>query len=179
MVAAFFDRINTMDKMLGASTKLVHDYDEGNDSVYSLELQFIDFFGRDRKHIIVVSLPKALSIDIRSSFTAVSSVDIKPGIVTNISSSDITVLLMTGESTNTTNYETDFVLRIGDAVYILEHYDLMSNNDLIYLTVPSSYAIMEGGFGLQSVNADIIDSSGILVKRLSADPFLKTKYNVS
>lgn len=168
-----------MDKMMGVGVNLTHNYDQDDNSFYSLGLQFIDFFGRDRKHVIVVSLPKSLEVNTRSSFTAMSNVEIRLGIITNISSSMIAVLLTTGESLDVINYETDFVLKIGDSVYVFEHYDFMSHNDLIYLTIPSSYAIIENHLGLQSVNADIIDSSGILIKRLSADPFLKTQYNVS
>jgi hypothetical protein len=157
--------------------ELMHSHDEGDIAIYTLRLQFIDPLGNKRSHFTTVSLPKSCNPQNRISFTAISSVDVKIGIVEAVSDLKIKVLLFNGTRLAIDNRH-DFDFLVGDTVSILEHYDVMDNSQMLSdFALPYPLDIEPELLRLQSVNADLIDESGELVYRLSADPFYTRGYH--
>lgn len=158
-------------RFLDAEVDLVHIRDEGDESIYSLRLGFVDPLGRQRKHMETVVLPGSLVTTHRVSFTAMSSVNLRTGIVEKVSDLKINIMLFNGSKIVVDNHH-DQDLMMGQAVCIIEHFDVMSTDrNLSLVVLPHPLPISSDMLCLQSVNADILNEAGEMIYRMSADPF--------
>tara|TARA_S200002703_G_C3761936_1_gene234546 strand:- start:649 stop:1077 length:429 start_codon:yes stop_codon:yes gene_type:complete len=132
----------------------------------------VDLFGRERKHADTASFPKGFKPQDRVSFTAMSSVNMRTGVVKEVSDLKTRVLFSDEAEIEVNNYH-DHNPKVGDVVHALEHFYVGPNNGMSYVLIPHPSEISSEMLSLQSVNADVLDESGELVYRLSADPLFK------
>ena len=158
--------------LLDAKMMLTHSHDDSEFSVYTIELQFVDLFGRKRKHADTVGLPRGSKPQNRISFTAMSSVNMRIGVVKEVSDLKTKVLFSDEAQIEVSNYH-DHAPVVGDVVCVLEHFYIGPNNGLTHVLIPHPMDVDADLLSLQSVNADVLDESGELVYRLSADPLFK------
>jgi len=158
--------------LLDSSMALRHSHDDGGHAIYTIELEFTDLFGRRRKHADTVSLPLTQSPRQQVSFTAMSSVNMGVAVVESVSDLNTGVMFSDGNRVTLANYH-DFTPSVGDVVSVLEHFYVNSTERMFYVILPHPLNIDPEMLALQSINADILDESGKLVYRLSADPLFK------
>lgn len=157
-------------RFLDAAAELNHVRDNRDEATYSLELTFVDPFGRDRKHKTMAALPRSTVVQHRVSFTAMSSANVRIGVVEDMNDLEVHVLLFDGSRVMIGNrHEPEFV--VGDKVTIVERMDPTDMDRQVTLAVlPCPLEMASELLCLQSVNADILDDSGNLIYRMSADP---------
>ena len=157
-------------RFLDAAVELNHVRNNRDEATYSLELTFVDLFGRDRKHKTMATLPRSTNVQHRVSFTAMSSANIRVGVVEDVNDLEVHVLLFEGNRVVIGNrHEPEFA--VGDKVTIVERMDPADLDRQITLAVLPCPLEMAGELlCLQSVNADILDASGNMIYRMSSDP---------
>ena len=163
-----FERMKS--RFLDAAAELNHIRDDRNETTYSLQLTFVDPFGRNRKHTAMVTLPRDIVVQNRVSFTAISSADVRIGVIEKITDVQVDVMLFDGSKVSIGNrHEPEFVT--GDKVTVIERLDPMNTDRRMSLAVlPCPLRMAHELLALQTVNADILDDSGSLIYRMSADP---------
>jgi len=163
-----FERMKS--RFLDAAAELNHVSTNRNEATYSLQLTFVDPFGRNRKHIAMATLPRDTVVQNRVSFTAISSADVRLGVVNKITDLQVDVLLFDGSSMTVGNrHEPEFV--VGDKVTVIERLDLKNpDGQMTWALLLCPLEITHELLVLQTVNADILDDSGNLIYRMSADP---------
>jgi len=162
-----FERMKS--RFLDASSRLIHSHDEQDTSIYTLELRFVDLFSRERKHVATIELPKSQEPKTMVSFTAMSSVNMRVGVVQRIT--DLKVFVLTMEGVVETDNRHDHSFDIGDSVYLIEHLDPADESGKIcHIPLHNPLPFDANSLCLQSVNADVLDDSGEILNRLSADP---------
>ena len=155
--------------LLDASIELVHSHDEDNTSIYTVILKFKDLFGNDRKHFATTEFPKSQSLQTRVSFTAMSSVNVKLGLVDAVS--DLKIRVMFSDRTVEVDNRHGFAIKRGELAHLVEHMDVASGEGtLTEVVVPYNLQFSPEALCLQSVNADLLDDTGTILYRLSADP---------
>jgi hypothetical protein len=154
--------------LLSAESSLSISHEEGNDIVYIIRLIFIDLLGRQRSHFATVSIPREIAFSDRISFTALSNIEIYPGVIEDITDSKLLVATLVGKIDLPNIHNHSF--SIGQAVIVVEHTDISGDNELMNIAIPYPLTMEPDMLRLQSVNADIIASDGSLLFRLSADP---------
>ena len=167
-------------RFLDAAAELNHVRDNRDEATYSLELTFVDPFGRNRKHKTVANLPRSIKVQHRVSFTAMSSANVRIGVVEKISDLQIDVLLFDGSRVVVGNHhEPEF--STGDKVTVVERIDPTNIDRQVSLVVlPCPLGIAGELLCLQSVNADILDDAGNMIYRMSADPlFIRGCYDAA
>ena len=157
-------------RFLDSAVELIKVRDHGNESSYKLGLTFVDPFGRDRKHYTMVDLPRSVVVQSRASFTALSSANVRVGIVERVNDLEVHVLLFDESRVVIGNrHEPEFVT--GDNVTVVERMDPTNIDRMMTLAaLPHPLGMAGELLCLQSVNADILDGSGNLIYRMSADP---------
>lgn len=156
-------------RFLDASSKLIHSHDEQDTSIYTLELRFVDLFSRERKHVATIELPKSQEPKTMVSFTAMSSIDMRVGVVQRVT--DLKVFVLTVGGVVETDNRHDHSFKMGDPVYLIEHLDPADESGKIcHIPLHSPLPFDTNSLCLQSVNADVLDDSGKILHRLSADP---------
>lgn len=154
--------------LLDASIELVHSYDEGDTRLYTVILKFKDLFGNDRKHFATADFPKSQVLQTRVSFTAMSSVSAKPGLVEAVS--DLKIRVMFSDRTVDADNRHMFPIKPGQLIHLVEHLDAASGDGaLCEVAIPYNLPFSPEALCLQSVNADLLDDAGNLLYRLSAD----------
>jgi hypothetical protein len=155
--------------LLDASMELTLSHEEGETSIYLVRLKFKDLFGNERSHFATAELPKLKQLQTRVSFTAMSSVNIRAGLVENVS--DLKIRVMFSDcSVDADNLHT-FPIKAGQLVHLVEHLDVVSGDGKFYDAVlPYNLPFDPEALCLQAVNADILDEAGTLLYRLSANP---------
>ncbi len=84
-------------------------------------------------------------------------------------------MLIGGEFINI-GYHKDHPLTPGDPACVIEHMNVMSpEHELQYVALRHPLSIEHELLNLQFINADILDESGSLLHRLSADSILERK----
>lgn len=163
-----FERMKS--RFLDAAAELNHIRDNRNEATYSLQLTFVDPFGRNRKHTAMVTLPRDTVVQNRVSFTAISSADVRIGVVEKVTDLRVDVMLFDGSKVSVGNrHEPDFT--VGDKVTVVERLDPTNINRQMSLAILPHPLEMDHEFlALQTVNADILDDSGNLIYRMSANP---------
>tara|TARA_R110002094_G_scaffold180869_1_gene159027 strand:- start:3379 stop:3912 length:534 start_codon:yes stop_codon:yes gene_type:complete len=162
-----FERMKS--RFLDASSKLIHSHDEQDTSIYTLELRFVDLFSRERKHVATIELPKSQEPKTMVSFTAMSSIDMRVGVVQRVT--DLKVFVLTVGGVVETDNRHDHSFKMGDPVYLIEHLDPADESGKIcHIPLHSPLPFDTNSLCLQSVNADVLDDSGKILHRLSADP---------
>ncbi len=155
--------------LLDASMELVHSHDEGETSIYTVFLKFKDLFGNERRHFSTTDLPKSKSLQTRVSFTAMSSVNIRAGLVESVS--DLKVRVLFSDRAIDADNSHAMPVKAGQLVQLVEHLDVASGENKFYDAVlPYNLPFEPEALCLQTVNADVLDDSGALLYRLSADP---------
>jgi|SRR5688572_5323608 len=155
--------------LLDASMELVHSHDEDTIRIYTVVLKFKDLFGNERKHFATAELPQQQTIQTRVSFTAMSSVNIRAGLVEHVSDVNIRVLLADSTVDVGNTHAHDF--RRGQLVYLVEHLNILAGDNTLHnVVVPYTLPFSPEALCLQTVNADLLDDAGNLLYRLSADP---------
>lgn len=158
--------------LLDAKMDLVLSYEEHDSAVYTITLEFVDIFGRQRHHSAPLVLPRGQKFDERISFTAMSSVNAKTGIIQRIDSKHLHILVFGGSIVSIPNHQ-DRGLSEGDVVCMFEHSNIFDdNNALEYVALKFPLIIDTDNLRLQTVNADLLDESGNLLYRFSADAIL-------
>lgn len=160
-------------RFLDATMEVRPSHDEGENRVYEVILAFKDLHGRDRKHISTIEFPRSLGLQTRVSFTALSSVNPRMGLVAEISDLAIRVMLP-GEIVTVPNTH-DFGFSRGDQVCVVERLQA-DEHQLRDVVVPAQMSCTLETLCLQSVNADILDGAENLLYRLAADPFIGGVY---
>lgn len=157
-------------RFLDAEMDLVFSHDEGSDSIYIVNLKFMDPFGRQRSHYVTISLPSSLKLEERVSFTAMSSINLRLGIVICVSDLVIEIMTLNGSKMAIANaHEHDF--KMGDRIGVIEHVD--ESGQIMLVGIPYPFSFDQESLYIQSVNADLLDASGKLVVRFCADPLHK------
>lgn len=150
-------------------------YEEGDTIVYNMELRFTDLFGRERCHTATLDLPKGQAFEERISFTAISSVNMRVGVVERVESMFVRIMLFGGEFVQVASRK-DHQFEAGMPVCVIEHMNIADPDQMLeYVALPHPLEVNPDDLRLQSVNADVLDASGNLLYRLSADPILKRK----
>jgi len=157
-------------RFLDAAVELDLIRDNRDEATYSLQLTFVDLFGRNRKHSTMAAFPRDTVVQHRVSFTAISSADVRIGVVEKITDVQVDVLLFDGSRVSVGNrHEPEFT--VGDKVTVIERLDPMDTDRQMSLAVlPCPLEMAHELLSLQTVNADILDESGNLIYRMSADP---------
>lgn len=155
--------------LLDASMELVHSHDEGEISIYTVLLTFVDLFGNARKHFATAELPIGKNFQTRVSFTAMSSVNIRAGLVEGVA--DLKVRVLFADQTVDVDNTMVVPIKPGQLIQLVEHLDISSGNGSFKeVGLPYNLPFEPEALCLQSVNADVLDESGKLLYRLSADP---------
>jgi len=155
--------------LLDATNEVVHSHDEGDTSIYTVVLQFKDLFGNERKHIGTIELSKTKVLQTRVSFTAMSSVSIRSGLVENVS--DLKIRVMFSDRTIDAENRHMFDIQPGQIVHLVERLDIASGEGKLgEVAIPYHIPFDPETLCLQTVNADILDDAGDMLYRLSADP---------
>ena len=154
--------------LLDASMELVHSHDEGDTSIYTVILKFKDLFGNDRKHFATADFPKSQGLQTKVSFTAMSSVSIRPALVESVADGKARVVFSdrTVDALNPYNFD----VKRGQLVYLVEHLDIICDTPALQeIVIPYNVPFSPEALCLQTVNADLLDGDGNLLYRLSAD----------
>src|SRR5690606_24900092 len=158
--------------LLDASADLVHSHTEGETSIYTLKLVFVDMFNRQRKHFATVEIPAQDTPTARVSFTAMSSVTMKVGIVKEVTDLKIHVFLSDRVVTVPNRKVPKF--NPGESICLAEPLDPAADATACCLVdLPLTYPppFNPESVCLQTVNADVMSSDGRTLYRLCADPF--------
>ena len=160
-------------KFLDAVVDLTHLRDRGDEAIYLLQLEFVDPFGRNRKHQSDVSNKRSVAVQHRASFTALSSANAQVGVVEKVTDLEVHVLLLGDERMVIGNrHEPEF--KMGDSIVVIERLDPMdTDRQMSFAVLPHPLPMAKEMLCLQSVNADVLDESGELLFRMSADPLFK------
>ncbi len=154
--------------LLDASMELTHSHDEGDTSIYTVRLAFKDLFGNSRKHFGTTELPKK-PLQTRVSFTAMSSVNVRAGLVEDVS--DLKIRILFSDCSIDADNTHSVPVKRGQLVKLVEHLDVASGDSrFINAVLPYDLPFDAEALCLQTVNADVLDESGTLLYRLSADP---------
>lgn len=154
--------------LLDASMELVHSHDENDIRIYTVILKFRDLFGNARQHFDTVALPISQVVQTRVSFTAMSSVGAKPGLVERVT--DLEVRILFADRTIDIPNRHMFPTRAGQLVHVIEHLDVVSGDGRLHdIAIPYNLPFSPEALCLQTVNADVMDDAGNLLYRLSAD----------
>jgi len=154
--------------LLDASMELEHSYDENDTRIYTVILKFKDLFGNERKHFATIDFPKTQNLQTRVSFTAMSSVNSRPGLVEAVS--DLKIRVMFSDRVIDADNRHMFPVKRGQVVLVVEHLDAASGEgNLCEVVIPYNIPFSPEALCLQAVNADLLDDTGNLLYRLSAD----------
>ena len=152
---------------------------ENDSAIYNVELGFTDLFGKQRSHSVTIDLPKNQSFEERISFTAMSSVNMRAGVVVEVTRTSLRIMLVGGDTIGIVLHRGQS-FQPGDVVSIIEHANLAEEgNPLEYIALAYPLVVESDSLRLQSVNADILDASGNLLHRFSVDPLLKRQNYVT
>lgn len=158
-----------MKRFLDAEMDVTPSHDEGDNRIYAVSLSFKDLYGRDRKHFSTVELPRSMTLQTRVSFTAISSVNPRMGLVEAVS--DLTIKVMLHDQIVEVPNTHDFILNRGDQVCVVERLQA-DEHQLRDVVLPMQMACTMDTLCLQTVNADILDDAQRLLYRLAADPLI-------
>lgn len=162
-------------RLLDARMDMVLSYEDRTETIYNLELEFVDIFGRQRRHVAPISLPNGQRFQERISFTAMSTVNSRPGIVQRVDDMTVSVMVFGGSIVRIPRHKDHDISR-GDVVCVIEHMNVINpEHDLEYVALKFPLVVDADSLRLQSINADVLDESGHLLYRLSADAILKRR----
>lgn len=136
------------------------------DGVYTIILKFTDLFGKQRKHFCSIDLPKS-NVSVRTSFTAISSINLRACLIDKVD--DLSIRILFSDKTLDIPNTHVFPFKKGDMAYLIEHVDLVDDFNFIDLLIPFELPFSPEMLCLQTINADVLDESGSLIYRLSAD----------
>jgi hypothetical protein len=157
-----------MPGLLGAESRLAKSHDEGDKTIYHLEIRFTDLLGRSRRHTFPVSLPSDIDIHNRVSYTAISDVMVLPGVLS--AKKPGCLVVATSQGFVEVSDRTEQPVNPGEFVLLLERMDLQDEKKMKLIALRPDCGIEHDALRLQSVNADIVDSADNLIFRLAADP---------
>lgn len=157
--------------LLDADMTLDFSHQEGFLDIYTLNLSFVDLYGNKRNHMTTVELPQNLQTKMRISFTALSSVNARIGVVSRISDLEVEISLL-NDLVVTYNSHT-YDLKVGDTVYLVEHLHPSEETKLTEVIVPFLATLDKEMLCIQSINADILQEDETILYRLSMSPLDK------
>ena len=161
--------------LLDASMDVTLSHQEQDSDIYNMTLRFVDIFGRQRNHTATIDIPKGTKFQERVSFTAMSSVNMRPGVVERIEGNSARIMLLGGDFVSL-GYHKDHPVQPGETVCVIEHMDVTDpGHQLEYVALKHPLSVDQDLLRLQAINADVLDESGQLLYRLSADSILKRK----
>ena len=157
--------------LLDSEAELVFSHNEGDINVYQLYLKFKDLWGQSQKRFSTVELSSQLKVDVRVSFTAMSSCNLRRGLVHSVSDEYIDILFADGSlRTHNLHFCT---LNKGDLVYVVDRVDIYSDEyKMMQIAIPMNISFDVNILTLQAINADLLDEQGKMIYRTSTDPLI-------
>ena len=157
--------------LLDADMNLEFSHQEDEMNIYTLKLSFTDLYDNRRWHLTNIELPHTVQPKTRISFTALSSVDARVGIIAKVSDLEIEISVLNNLVTLPNSHTYDF--RAGDIVYLVEHLGTSEEQGFVETIIPFNRILNKEMLCLQSVNAEILGQDDQVLYRLSMSPLDK------